>query len=411
MLPQPLLSPAAATAIAAVLNAASYSAMYCVARGSLGHHTTAFAVLIAAIVVLMASAGIFYSMVFGVMMEPTMYGPPEIHLANGLIMTAFALGGVIAGCLSYFAELGLANDLLVIVITQAALAPLIVLGVHLSTRAPSAAAETGSPSTESDPLLTADANEVNAAPQDADGTDEANPSQDDPVGCLAWFRGTLSSWRYYHTILIFMLKVGIGGTFTTNIGSAIAATLPPATSESEINKKISLVVIYLNFAQLLGRLLYTVVLSRYRGNPNVATIVGVSLVGLAYAAIFAVRATFVYTYTNLTILASVFGVVYGIMWCTSGGLLPFAPYSKNVPRVLAVTQSTGGIGVIVLNTITGHFYDQQANADHMCYGSKCYHESDLVMIGISGTLVLVAALRLALGVPKEDGSWPANQQC
>jgi hypothetical protein len=436
----------------AALNTASYGALYAIACGNFGHHTMAFALLITAIVVMMASAGLFYSLAFGTMMRPDFYGPPEILLANGMIMSAFALGGVASGCLFYFTGLGLKGNMLIIAVLQAVMFPAVVAGVYTTTTSTSTATEVmdkssndsnNNANSERAPLLPrgedggggdtvdrgsmavnadrADSNKEPLSAGDAATTnnnnnnnknddDDEGGEEPEPERCLPWLGATLSSWRYYHTILIIVLKVGIGGTFTTNIGSAVAASLPASTPESTVDSKISLVVICLNFSQLVGRLLYTLT-SAGRGNPNAVTIYAVMLVAVAYAACFTARILAPFTFESLLAITCAFGLFYGIMWCTTGGLLPFVPLAKNVPRVLAVTQSFGGIGNIVLNTLAGYLYDQQTTNGHTCYGKECYRMSDLIMIAVSGCLFLVAGLRLALGVPRPDGRWPRDQSC
>jgi len=234
---------------------------------------------------------------------------------------------------------------------------------------------------------------------------------DEPEALLPWLMGTLTSWRYYHVILIMILKVGIGSTFTTNIGSLVAAVLPSGTSEADLDNQVSLMVIWLNFAQLLGRLAYTLISTRFTCNPNVVTISALMAVSVVYASVYAARILVPLTYTNLIITTCVFGFFYGIMWCTSGALVTFAPYSQNLYRVMAATQGFGGLGTIVLNMLAGYLYDEETtNGGHSCYGDKCYRLSDMVMIGTSVLLFLVAALRLALGTPNPDGRWPRKKK-
>lgn len=111
------------------------------------------------------------------------------------------------------------------------------------------------------------------------------------------------------------------------------------------------------------------------------------------------------------IVTTAFGVVYGLMWCTTSALLPFVPLSQNVPRVLAMTHPWGGVGNIVLNSLAGLFYDSHATHGNLCYGKHCYYESDHVMMAVSGGLFVMAALRLFLGVPEPNGRWKDGQSC
>eukprot|EP00038_Savillea_parva_P007306 m.169175 g.169175 ORF g.169175 m.169175 type:complete len:542 (+) comp13068_c0_seq1:105-1730(+) len=444
----PHISMTTATLGVSVMNLASFGVMYAIAAGQFGHDNGAFTALIATVVVLQSTCGVCYSATYAFMMRDDVYGPAAILTCNGMLNTAFAAGGVIAGCLFYFTALGLEGMFLALIGLQAAFLPLSLAIMYYTTsdaahlRVAEATAWATPLIVNSDgatlpvevddddvvrdgttkPLLTSASCSTTATERSAlvtatfveddeyDDEDQDEDEDDEPEALLPWIVGSLSSWRYYHVILIMLLKVGIGSTFVTNIGSLVAAVLPQGTGETEIDNHVSLMVICLNFAQLLGRLVYTLVSTQCTCNPNVVTMVALMAVSVVYASVYAARILMPLTYSNLVITTCVFGAFYGVMWCTSGALVAFAPYSKNLPRAMAATQGFGGVGTIVLNTLAGALYDREtAHGSHTCYGSHCYRLSDTVMIGVSLLLFAIAALRLTMGTPGPDGRWPRRK--
>lgn len=109
---------------------------------------------------------------------------------------------------------------------QAAVLPFILGAVYSSTTV-RASPRTAQKPTEITPLVQA---------QSAD-------EDEDPRSLRRYLYLTLSSWRYYHTALMIFLKVGIGATFTTNIGPAVAASLSKDASEAAVNSKVAQIVI------------------------------------------------------------------------------------------------------------------------------------------------------------------------
>lgn len=422
-----LISPLVASTLCHVLLTASFTTMYFVSNGSFGYSNSGFTVLIVAIVVAMAALGVSFSLCLSILMREDMYGKPNVAFVNGLINVMFALGGVVAGCLFYFSTLSLANNMLIIAICGGVSLPVMFLGVFISTRkprpsylqdeehvVPDTEGESESTSvavvhTEKTPLiLVNDENTHDGNVTINDGPQKAAGSAQKQEGLCEFLRITLTSWRYYHVGLLILLKVGIGATFTTNIGTAIEASLPKDASPDYINDRVSFSIIMLNFAQLLGRLSFTL-LALVKGNPNKKTISVIMFVATVYMASFAARLTVSFSYVNLVIILSVFGVAYGMMWCTTGGLVPFLPRSNNVPRVLAMTQPWGSAGNITLNLLAGLFYDQHTSGGNSCYGHQCYYKSDMVMIGVSAGLFFISALRLYQGVPDTKGRWPEDK--
>lgn len=163
----------------------------------------------------------------------------------------------------------------------------------------------------------------------------------------------------------------------------------------------------LNFAQLAGRLLYCS-LSMCPGNPNKWTPGLIMVVAAGYAACFGARVYMEFNFENILINTSCLGVIYGLMWSTTSGLLPFLPLSKNIPRGLTITNPVGAVGTVVFNTLAGVLYERHTTDGNDCYGEECYHTSDLIMVGLSGVLFVVAGLRMLLGVPNPDGRWPED---
>ena len=147
----------------------------------------------------------------------------NIVFVNGAMNTAFAAGGVASGCLFYFTGLGLEGNMLLIFLAQLFSIPLVTVGVHLSAGSGVC-------------LCTSEASEQDGDDDDDDdddarmgnvGVEESTPligktgedtainadaRPDEPEGLKEFLRVTLSSWRYYHTIIIILLKVGIGST-------------------------------------------------------------------------------------------------------------------------------------------------------------------------------------------------------
>jgi hypothetical protein len=392
----PRTSPTALTAACAVSSLGGYTLLYTVARGLLGRTVAAFGGVLAAIVLILVPSGVLFSLAFGVMvMRPGMYGSENIIFVTGVLNVSLALGGVAAGALFHWTGLGLDGNMLALVVVQA-VAVLPVTGlVFVATRAP-----TG-PESESAPLLSSSSS-PNAGDVKGGLVQAVAAVPNDSMRHFLW--ATLRSPRYYHTVLLIALKVGIGSTFTTNIGSAVAATLPSTTSQADVESKISLVVILLNAAQLVGRLLFTM-LSVLGGNPNRKTVGSIMAVALAYIGCFWARRWAAPTYDNLVIITCAFGFTYGVMWCTSAGLVPFVPVSHNAPRVMAFTYPFAAVGTVSLNAIAGLLYDRHTSVRHECYGPECYRESDLVMMAVSAGLFLAAALRWVLGVPDASGRW------
>lgn len=161
----------------------------------------------------------------------------------------------------------------------------------------------------------------------------------------------------------------------------------------------------LNFAQLFGRVLFTT-LSLCRGNPNAWTLNAVYGVAIVYIGCFAARIYLPFTFDNLVINTCVLGVAYGLMWSTTSAMAKFVPLPKNVGRSLVMTNPVGVMGTVIFNTLAGMSYDRHATDNHECYGEKCFRDTDLIMIGLSGFVFVLALLRRYLGIPDKDGIWP-----
>mmetsp|Transcript_12707 Transcript_12707/g.32514 ORF Transcript_12707/g.32514 Transcript_12707/m.32514 type:complete len:508 (-) Transcript_12707:50-1573(-) len=421
-------SPHGIATLFIALTFSGYGLLYFVASGALGNYLSAFAAVVIGVALIMIALGILFSLYFSVMTRPTMYGGDQTVFVSGIVNTSLAVGAVASSCLFLFTGLGLVYNLLVIWLVQAAAWPLVTAVVWLTThgddgdRDGCGCLESGggdnagherprSPSDgtilETEPLLAGrlslndgDVSPVTVSrPASSENEDFTEPEQ-----CGDYLIASLSTWRYYHATLIMVLKVGIGSTFTTNLGSAIAAALSRDTPQTDIDDKVSTAVLCLNVGQLLGRLAYTS-FAWCGGNPNATTVLSVCLVAVGYGACFTARVLLDLTYGNLLYITCAFGFFYGTMWATSGGMYRLAPYSDRPERAFAVIQPAAGFSTFALNTLAGVFYDQHAGADHMCYGKQCYYASDIILAGMSAALFFTAALRLCLGVPDKDGRW------
>lgn len=348
--------------------------------------------------------GILFSVYFSVMTQSDMYGGDQTVFVSGIVNSLLAVGAVASSCLFMYTGLGLQENLLLIWSVQAAAWPLVTLCVYIATKPGvevTTAAREDSSETISDltPLLRAPSlNDDRDPPLRRDQLDE------EPAACGDYIVASLSTWRYYHAVLIMVLKVGIGSTFTTNLGSAVTATLSQTATEDYVDNKIATTVLCLNIGQLLGRLVFTS-FALCGGNPNVTTVASVCLVAVGYAACFAARVFLACEYENIVWITSFFGFFYGAMWATSGGMYRLAPYSERPERAFAVIQPPAAFSTLALNTFAGVMYDRHASKDHTCFGHECYRDSDIVLAAMSGLLFLTAAWRLLLGVPDKDGRW------
>lgn len=400
-----VLKPWQTTFLFTVASMIGFALLYLVCRGTFnddGNSLLPFIMVSVAIVFIMVSLAVLYTLFFGLLLNQ-FWGRKNLTWVNGSTNVMFAFGGVLGGCLFYFSSMSTEYDFLVLCIVQSVAVPLMTAAVYSTTKHPFPPVEHINLANDAE-IANANSTERDTLLQD-NGRQDAVLEVDEPEGLGAWLRATLSSPKYYIVILILFVKVGIGGTFTTNLGSIVTASLDPDTPDDEVDKKISLAVIYLNIAQLTGRLLYTF-LGVLKANPNMITMLSVAGVAVLYIACFLMQILMEHTYRNVLIMTCAFGIVYGAMWCTSSALIAFVPLNRNVSRALAVTQPFGGLGNIILNLLAGHLYDKHTYpGTNTCYGNVCYHESDLIMMGFSAALLLLSMVRIYYGIPDRNGKW------
>lgn len=402
------------TVVATVVCAVAFTMMCMVAGGHVGHGTVAFVVLLLAIIKIMLQTGIFFSYAAAALMRHM-----NPLLASGLLCVGLATGGVACGALAYFSSLSLASNMLVLVIVQLVLMPLVIWGVvsderRSTTRAARADAAQASAAVaehdESKPLLAAaeqPPTAVNASPEskamDEDGQGDLEAG---PAAALPPWRQSLAEMAAapgtYFVAAVVLLKVGIGSSFMTNLGTGIQATLPAATTtQQQADDKAALAVILVNFGQLLGRLgVTTSALAPLRGSANLTTLAVLLLVSLIYMTCMLALLLGPLHLHTFYVVCTIFSVSYGAMWSTTAALMPFLPSSVPLPRLFAVIFPFGGVATLVMNLVSGHIYDANTNkGSNACYGRSCYRDTYIMWLSCSAALFLLVGLRLLRPIP------------
>lgn len=411
------LSAAQAAAYVTGTCSLGFFLLYLLADHRLGHSNGVFVVLLVAIVIIMSSSGVWFSFAASKMM-------PHYHalLVSGILCVGISGGGALAGILFAYGGLSLADNLLVITGLQAAAAPLFTWFVAIHDRASQRQMVALASGIPNDSLGDKDADDVPLAQYSytewADGEARPVSSPDPPAASAAtaaqpwrpFLAALMASVDFYLVVLLVVLKVGIGGSFMTNLGTILQTTLSPDASQDHINSRVGVAIIIANFGQLGGRLLITLFSLRpIRNNANINTVATLVVVSGMYIACFAGLLNLENTQTAVLVMAGVFGFAYGMMWTTSSALIALLPLVEPVPRLLALIFPFGGIGTLSLNLATGAIYDShvsphntttstQSDSSNICYGRACYHDTYIVWLALSCALFITSiatAARLA----------------
>jgi fucose permease len=183
------------------------------------------------------------------------------------------------------------------------------------------------------------------------------------------------------------LKVGIGATFSVNLG-ALVESLSGVRLEEDTDQVLALLGM-----QLAGRLLFSLVTSplvgRLTGHAN-PTLPALLLASLAYCGCFT-WAAYGLDADGVLPLSLMFGLFYGVMWTLSATLVPYTPLSRgeDFSLVSSMTLPFGGIGSVVMNEIAGALYDRHAVGTD-CSGRECYADTFIFLAACAAVSALCA---------------------
>eukprot|EP00041_Stephanoeca_diplocostata_P016126 m.314079 g.314079 ORF g.314079 m.314079 type:complete len:188 (+) comp20263_c0_seq25:972-1535(+) len=162
------------------------------------------------------------------MLSDSYYGAARALLVNGMQCVALAGGGAAAGALYYFGDISLADNMLILLVCQATVAPCVVAVVYFVTVVPSttsalkgaaAGAEeerllasdhaddrTEDRATSINTPLAEDASRGKAAPGTSGLTIETTAVDN---SWSTFLHVSFTSWKCYHVLLIMVLKVRV----------------------------------------------------------------------------------------------------------------------------------------------------------------------------------------------------------
>jgi len=205
--------------LAVVLAPGGYFMLYSLSIGWIVPGRAAIAMACLGIVALMTSLGLLFPYCMGRCMEK--YGPTSATWVNALLNFGFASGGLIGSLVYYYLQPLLSHFLLAVTLTHAVGTTLCVAALHVTHGPAPADTASASPasramqteSEESDPLL--------EGRRDTNSPEQIGFVASLPVPYSTVLWRMLRSVDYVLVCLIMFLKVGIGGSFSTNIGAIL----------------------------------------------------------------------------------------------------------------------------------------------------------------------------------------------
>eukprot|EP00039_Didymoeca_costata_P005788 m.84631 g.84631 ORF g.84631 m.84631 type:complete len:426 (+) comp12974_c0_seq4:150-1427(+) len=292
--------------LVSVSSSLGYGLCYMVSDSIFHDEKLAYIMFLLGIALIMTNLGIWYSYCSQTLNAAHHFGEGHELTVSAMLNIPFALGGFLMGLYIYFGGPSVQTVLLVCTVFQAAATPIISLVTrYTADPVPTYTVPTKSSHSEDDPLL-----KTSIQGRDDLGDDEKDATPTPPT--LTWtefFTTTFYDWRYYHVVLVTIFKVGIGSTYTTNLGTAIQATMSSESTEDDINNNVSLIVLILTGGQLLGRsLMLLFSMFPIRGNPNLNTIWALVLISVGYIIILALRIWGPFSTTLLFIYSGIFGL-------------------------------------------------------------------------------------------------------
>lgn len=233
------LSPAVVTGVSVGLSSVGFELMVLVSdervfkRGD-----DAFPPLLLSVSLILVALGIVYSQLLSILCSTSFYGGDQTVYATGIVNTSYAVGAVMASVLFLLSDLTLRRNMMCIGFVQVAAWPLITSVVWWTTKGGASTTPGERCNTHACPADGRDPEDspllghvlpisviVNARPPALRGGGAVDSTEPSSFQDYLW--KTVTSWRYYHAMLISACLIAIDSTFTTNLGSALAASLPP----------------------------------------------------------------------------------------------------------------------------------------------------------------------------------------